>query len=328
MSRLSLTVSIVCEEPGGAPEATLDALAAQSLAPDELLVLCSAGAGALAERIHRALAGWGELLCAAGPLAGAPGRNVVAKLSGGDVLVCLEPGLAPGPGFLEHGLAAFDDPRVGLVGGLIVPTGTAATQPSARGAYLSRSRRPLDAPIDAEGGRRPVLSAPLEAAFYSRRMLDDVADEAGPFDEALEPAYAALELGWRAWRAGWEAWIEPAAVASLPTPPRPADPAALARTIASRHLSCLRHDRLSGLLTDAPFLLAGELRAHAALLRAGPARLWRALREGALDRRRARQRRRSDAARRGLWGPWSRELPPRGVWRGAQRAGAGRTGGS
>jgi hypothetical protein len=146
-----------------------------------------------------------------------------------------------------------------------------------------------------------------------------VADESGPFDEALTPRLAALELGWRAWRAGWSARVVTSArgsVAHARAEPGGAEPRLAA--VLGRHLMMLRHDRPAALLADAPWLAAAEVRELLSLLAAGPGRPLQLLRAGTVARRRVRERRRADASRRGTWGPWRRDVPPRGVWREAR----------
>jgi GT2 family glycosyltransferase len=320
---------VVCAEADDRPEATLRSLREQTRAPDETVVLCDAATGSLARRVHDELAGRGRVLCARGPLRGAPGRNVGVQVTAGALVALLEPGVVLAPDLLERLAGAFSDPRVGLAAGGVELAGAAAGRPLARGAFLSRARRPLDAALPAEADLRPILATPPEVGVFARAMLEDVADEGSPFDEALDRGYCALELGWRAWRAGWTGVIDPEARAILAEPaPQPAGSEPAARAIASRHLALLRHDRPSGWLLDGPWVLCGELQAHAAVLRRRPALLVQLLREGTVARRRARARRRTDASREGCWGRWRTTVPPRGAWRLSRPSSPDASGGS
>lgn len=329
MSAPTLSALIVCAGAADRPEGTLRSLREQTCPPERTVALCDASTGRLPARVHEQLAGQGEVLCAPGPLRGARGRNLGVQITRGDLLVIVEPGVLLAPDFLERLAGAFSEPRVGLAGGGLELGGAGTGGPVAPGAFLSRSRLPLDAELAADTAPRPVLAVPPEAAVYARSMLEDVSDEGSPFDESLDPRYCALELGWRAWRAGWTGVVDPGARASLPDARgQGCEPAAEARAIASRHLALMRHDRPSAWVLDAPWMLCGEIRAHAAVLRRQPGLLVELIREGTVDRRRARARRRADASREGRWGRWRSGAPPRGAWRPPRRDPADGPGGS
>jgi GT2 family glycosyltransferase len=313
---------IVCARPDDRPETTVRSLLAQTAPPGDVVVLCDPAAPWIAQRLYRELGGRVRVLCAPGPLGGGSGLNVGTQLPEGDAVLVAEPGVSLAPDFLERLRRPLkDDPRVGLVGGVMAPP-EAGRQPGvARGAFLGRSREPLDAPGDGLPAVVPVLSVPPEVSLLRRELLADVADEAGPFDAELDARHGALELGWRAWRAGWSAVVVTAARASVAhAPAAPAGLEARLAAIRSRHLVSLRHDRLSALAVDAPWLLAVELRHLLGLGLSAPRALLHLAREGTVARRRARARRRLDASRGGTWGAWRSGPPPRGVWR-ATRSG-------
>ncbi|MDH3284160.1 MAG: glycosyltransferase family 2 protein [Acidobacteriota bacterium] len=247
--------------------------------------------------------------------------------AGTDFVLLLNPDARLAPTFLEHALPAFDEPRTGIVAGRLMRTGGKTVDTS--GQFLARSRKTIDRgyglPYDPARDRAgPVLSACGAAALYRRSMLDDVAD---PDGAVLDPDYFAfnedLELGWRAWRAGWRAVHVPSAVAEHGraggatsgrlglTFHRSA--AVTAHVVKNRWLSMIRHDRLRAVLRDLPSIAGRDLALLSALTLARPRaylHLWRW--SGAA--RRALDKRRADAGRRGRWGAWRREVPPRGVW--------------
>ena len=142
----------------------------------------------------------------------AGGYNSALPMARGEFVLLLNPDARLAADFLERALPAFDDPRVGLVSGLLVrPDGDTV---DSSGQFLARSRRPIDRGFDEtldpqRDAPGPVLGVCGAAALYRAAMIEDISEPGSP-DEALElfdPDFFAffedLEVAWRAWRAGW-----------------------------------------------------------------------------------------------------------------------------
>lgn len=322
MSVHSISAVVVWPDGSASPEATLRSLLEQTEPVGEVVALVEATRDMVPCHLGRAFGTHVKICCAPGPLADGRGWNLGLQLVSGDLVLLVAPGVVLDPSFVAEALLAFDDPRTGLVTGRLLADPDRPGGRAAAGVFLSRSREPLEADL-AGGPRRAVrvLAPPVGATIIRRAMLEDIADEPGPFDPALGAPLAVLEFGWRAWRAGWRCVAAPGAVAERkreePGGGRgAADPlGALIATVRGRHATMLRHDSLRSLLLDSPFVLVREL---ALALRVGalsPSALVTEVWDGGLTYARARERRRADAARRGAWGSWSRDVPPRGVWR-------------
>lgn len=195
------------------------------------------------------------------------------------------------PAFLEQLASGTpQDDRIGMIcGKLLRPDGRTI---DSTGQFLSRARTAHErgyGQIDRGQFDQPgaVFSVPGACALYRRAMLDALAAGGQCFDETLGTYLEDLELGWRAQRAGWRASYVPTAVAyhargatAKTKPPRwrwlrryylPWLPPALqARYVRNRYRLIRRHDTLSGLLRNAPWLLAYELRMWGYLLSVSP----------------------------------------------------------
>lgn len=307
-------------------EAVESALA-QSRRADEILVLDNDSRDGTPDLVEALFGSRVRLLSFPRNYGYGGGFNRGLRIAGGEFVLLLNPDVRLRPDFLEQALGAFEDPRVGIVAPRLMRADGRTVDST--GQFLARSRKtvdrgygePHDPARDREG---PVLSACGAAPLYRRRMIEDISDGAAFFDEDYFAFREDLEVGWRAWRAGWRAVARPRAVAThLRSGGRRAGRLGLAFTrpeqltahvIKNRHLSLVRHDHWGALLRDAPWVLSRECAQLAAVAFTRPGvfrRLWgyRAL------LRRAWSKRRGDARRRGEWGRWRRETPPRGVWR-------------
>lgn len=291
----------------------------------EVIVLDNHSADGTALDLARRFAGRIQVVRAERNTGFAEGCNRLIALARGDFLLLLNPDARLDPDYLERALPAFQDPRVGLVSGLLLREDRRTVDSS--GQFLSRSRKvidrgfgkPADARRDAPG---PVLSVCGAAALYRREMVAALGDGTAFFDPDYFAFFEDLEAGWRAWRAGWKAVCVPEARAVHQRSggaargwglafSRPDD--ILAHIVLNRWLMILRHDSASSFLRDLPWIAGRDLALFAALALRRPrvlGKLW-SLR-GSL--RRAWGRRAADRRRRGTWGAWSRRVPPRGIW--------------
>lgn len=300
---------------------------AQTAGPLDVLVCDNASADGTPWRVARRFGERVRVVCYERNTGYAEGHNRAIALSDAPFVVVLNPDVRLAPTFIERALAAFDDPRVGIVAGRLMRADGVTVDST--GQFLARARRPIDRgfgrPLDpARDVAGPVLGACGAAAVYRRAMIDDIADDGAFFDEDYFAYFEDLEVAWRAWRAGWKAVHVPDAEAihlrgggaprgrlgmmfDRPTP-------VLAHIVKNRYLAMLRHDRPAALLRDLPHVAAREVAQWALILGTRPAvvrELWR-VREAFA---RAWHKRRADRARGGRWGAWRRDVPPRGMWR-------------
>ena len=257
----------------------------------------------------------------------AGGYNRALRLAEGEILVLQNPDVRLDPGFADAVREAFAaDPRVGIVAPLLLRPDRRTVDSS--GQFLARSRKTIDRgygrPHDPRRDRPgPVLSACGAAACYRREMVEDIADGPDLFERDYFAWHEDLEVGWRAWRAGWQAVHVPRARAvHLRTGGRRGGiggltfelpPHLLAHVLKNRYLAMIRHDRLAAILLDLPWILAREAAQWSLVLAKRPAVL-REVRKWRRPFRRALARRREDRDRTGRWGPWRRDVPPRGTW--------------
>lgn len=308
---------------------------AQTVAGVEVVVLDNDSSDGTVREVERHFAGRVRIIQFERNLGYTGGYNRALALGQSPFVLLLNPDARLAPDFLEKALPAFDDPRVGIVAGRLMRADRVTVDST--GQFLGHSRRvvdrgygqPWDPSRDQAG---PVLSACGAAALYRREMVRDIADGADFFDPDFFAFHEDLEVGWRAWRAGWKAVHVPAALAVhlraggvgagrvKLTLARSADVTFWA--VRNRYLTLWRHDRIGALLVDLPFVLARELAVFGMLLLHRPAvlkRLWREREPFA----RARDKRQIDRRRKGVWGPWTDKVPPRGIGR-LGRGGSGR----
>ncbi len=254
------------------------------------------------------------------------GYNRGFRLARGRFLLAVNPDVRLAPDFVQRALGAFEDPRVGLVAGRLLREDGVLVDST--GQFLGRNRKTIDrgygeARKSASGLPGTVLSACGAAALYRREMLEDVADGHAYFDQDYFAFHEDLELGWRAWRAGWKAVHVPRAEAThLRSSGRKAGrlgltferpPEVIAHIVKNRYLTMLRHDRFGAVLRDLPWILLWEFKSLAALLVFRP-QVFRQLWATRAAFRKMWAKRRADRTRSGIWGPWRRSVPPRGIW--------------
>lgn len=325
-------------------EGAVESALAQTLPGVEVLVIDNASEDGTAALLQERFGSRARVVTNASNLGYVGGYNSALPLARGEFVLLLNPDARLEADFLERALPAFEDPRVGLVSGLLLrPNGVTV---DSSGQFLAHSRRPIDRGFDrafdpTRDTQGPVLGVCGAAALYRLDMVRDVSEPAEHGEDAhfFDPDYFAffedLEVAWRAWRAGWLAVHVPEARAvhmrgggeerplfgmmfkhSTPV---------LAHIVKNRYLTMLRHDRIGALLVDLPFVLAREVAQWVAILLTRPAVIGRLWAERATFTRALRKRRR-DRRRRGRWGTWRDGVPERGAWRnsgsvaGAERA--------
>jgi GT2 family glycosyltransferase len=232
----------------------------------------------------------------------------------GEWVVLLNPDVFMSPGYVESAVRALSEggeeygAATGKLlrgaGDAIVPTRTI----DSKGIRMTRSGRHLDIgageeDVEAETAPREVFGVSGAAAVYRRAMLDDVALEGRPFDEAFFAYREDADLAWRARLFGWRSLYVPEAVAwhvRRVTPERRSDlpPEINMHSVKNRFLLRLKNEALGVALHNFPFeLLRDAAVAGAALTVERSSRpalgwLWKNRREVMRQRREIQRRRR------------------------------------
>jgi GT2 family glycosyltransferase len=183
-------------------------------------------------------------------------------------------------------------PECGMLSGKILrPDGK--TLDSA-GQFLGRERRPRERGYGrADRGQYErmelVFSVCGAAAFYRRKMLDQIAFDGQYFDESYFAFHEDLDVGWRAQLAGWRCVYEPRAVAfhergGTASPERRSlllrgrqftrRPLGIKyHIVKNRYMTIAKNDILESALADALVILAFEILLWLAVVATSPALL-------------------------------------------------------
>jgi len=232
---VSIAVTIVTYDSAALLARCLDAVAAQTHAPREVVVLDnrSSDASAAIARAHGAVTRLVESPSNTG-FAGGQNRAIAATTA--DWVLTLNPDVVLDPGFLAELAArvassAASAParsarsdvaalgtlcgkllRLGDDGAPVVPPRIDST-----GIVFTRSFRHLDrGSEEPDDGRyaieEPVFGATAAAALYRRAMIDDVSVEGEFFDEAFFAYREDADVAWRAQLLGWDCLYVPTAL--------------------------------------------------------------------------------------------------------------------
>lgn len=206
----------------------------------------------------------------------------------GDFVLCLNDDIVLSRFYVEEALKAIGlDARIGSVSGCLVREDGVTLDST--GLFLVRSRKPLDRGYgkkisQADSREGYIFGVNGAAAFYRRKMLEDIRVGEEYFDEDFGIYYDDLDIAWRAHRQGWRAYYCPQALAhhkrggSTRLPAQPGlkffEKFALAniskelkiRLIRNRYATIIKNDRLSRFLMDLPWILFYELRLWGYLL--------------------------------------------------------------
>jgi GT2 family glycosyltransferase len=200
----------------------LDALAAQSAPPDEVVVVDNASQDdslALARR-HPVVS---RVIANAGNVGFAAGQNQAIAATSGAWVLTLNPDVVLDAGFLSvlGPFAARPRPlgtlcgkllRLGSDGRPVVPARLDST-----GIEFTRGFRHFDrGSEEPDDGRYAseelVFGATAAAALYRRDMIEDVAIDGEFFDEAFFAYREDADVAWRAQLLGWDCLYVPAAL--------------------------------------------------------------------------------------------------------------------
>jgi len=192
-------------------EACLEAVAAQTLQPTEMIIVDDGSTDGTARWLtdHAPQARVEQLVEQQG-FAVAVNRGI--RVSSSPLIALLNVDTIPAPDWLERLVAAIsDDPRrPGSVASKMVQLSEPGLVDNAGDTfsrYGSARKRGHGEPENAWTTREPVLSACAGAALYRRELLEEV----GRFDETYESYFEDVDLGLRARSQDYECLFEPAA---------------------------------------------------------------------------------------------------------------------
>ncbi len=137
--------------------------------------------------------------------------------SKGNFILCLNNDVVLDKDYLKEALRAIGvDSKIGIVSGKILRMNKKTIDST--GLFVGRNRKPLE-----RGYGKPdkgqyeesgyIFGASGACAFFRKRMLADIKDGNGYFDETFGMYYEDLDLCWRAQKKGWGAYYVPGAIA-------------------------------------------------------------------------------------------------------------------
>ncbi|HAJ56762.1 MAG TPA: hypothetical protein DCL35_03205 [Candidatus Omnitrophica bacterium] len=208
-------------------------------------------------------------------------NNEGIRISSGEYVLCLNDDVALSPSYIDEAVKIMEaDSAFGMLSGcLFRPDGKTV---DSAGLVWSKCRKPHDRGYGMKPSKPypagPVFGVNGAAAFYRRKMLEEVKDVGGYFDESYGIYYEDLDLSWRARRMGWKAVFNPASVAihkrgattrieesGLPGffsrfafVKLPHD--LKVRHVRNRYATMIKNDRLWAFLLDLPWILFYEAR--------------------------------------------------------------------
>lgn len=223
MSAAEVSVAIVSFESERFLRPCLDSLAAQTLAPHDVVVIDNASRDASAEiarrhpvvtrvEVNRSNVGF------------AAGQNQAIRATRDAWVLTLNPDVVLAPSFLGElaERARRAAPDLGTLCGKLLRLGDdlAPAEPAvidSTGIVFTRDFRHLDRGSQTlDDGRfereEPVFGASAAAALYRRAMIDDVSIEGEFFDEAFFAYREDADVAWRAQLLGWSCLYVPSAV--------------------------------------------------------------------------------------------------------------------
>lgn len=210
----SVSIVIVNWNGGRVTGACLDALRAQSVVPDEIVVVDNASTDGSPEVIADAYPGV-RLIRQVTNTGFAAGANTGIRASSGELVVTLNNDTVPAPGWLAALVVPFAaNPRLGSTMSTML-FAHAPDRIASAGLRVTRGGVAFD---DLLGYRftarhtspRRIFGPSAGAAAYRRTLFDD----AGYFDEAFFMYLEDVDLAWRARLRGWESLHVPLATVS------------------------------------------------------------------------------------------------------------------
>jgi GT2 family glycosyltransferase len=206
---MTVSVIIVTVRAKDYIRSCLDSLFKQTLTPYEIIVVDNSALTGFAQEINR-------LYPSVKVISGAPGlfytggMNKAIALSAGEFVLCLNDDVILDKEFIRRAYEGFlISQDIGSVSGKILRADGKTLDST--GLFLSAWRtakergygRPDTGQFDKDGYVFGVSGA---AAFYRRKMLEEIKEAGDYFDSRFKMFYEDLDLAWRANKKGWRSY--------------------------------------------------------------------------------------------------------------------------
>lgn len=194
----------------------LDSVKAQSYTNLEVIVIDNSLNADFSAKIHQTFT-FVKLYSSPQNLYYGVSLNKGIELSQGEFVLCLNDDVILDKDFIHQALKGFlISSQIGLVSGKLLRNGGKILDSS--GLFLSVWRTAKErgygkrdlGRFEKEGFVFGVSGA---AAFYRRKMLDEIKEQGGYFDPSFGMFYEDLDISWRAKKKGWRAYYIPTALA-------------------------------------------------------------------------------------------------------------------
>jgi len=205
-------------------------------------------------------------------------QNLGIEASRGDYILCLNSDCVLDKDYLSIMAAAMHiEEKIGMVSGKILRIDKKTIDST--GLFVGRNRKAIERGYDREDkGQydKPgyVFGVSGACAFFRRKMLAEIKDKHGYFDERFGAYYEDLDLCWRANKKGWKAYYDPKAVAyharggtaagrdnrgkALIFPYISRD--LKKRYIVNKYRCIVKNDSIFGFLANLPFILWHDIK--------------------------------------------------------------------
>ena len=218
--------------------------------------------------------------------------NQGIEISKGNFILCMNNDAELEKDYLKEALSAIGkDEKIGMVSGKILRMDKRTIDST--GLFLGRSRKAIErgyGRLDRGQYDEPgyIFGVSGSCAFFRRRMLEDIRDENGYFDERFGMYYEDLDLCWRAQKKGWKAYYNPKAVAyhvrggtAITDRKRQQSQRCRCRAglnlpyisdelkrryIKNRHMCMKKNDTLAGYIANLPFIIAYDIKIRSFIL--------------------------------------------------------------
>ncbi len=276
MSNQLVSIIIVTAGSGKYIFHCLDSIKNQSYSDFETIVISNSTNSKLAEDIKK-LYPKIILYTPSENLFYANALNKGISLSKGEFILCLNDDTILDKDFISSAIKGFDiNPRIGMISGKILRFDKKTIDSTGLFLTICRAAKERgygkpDKGQYAAGGY--IFGVSGSAAFYRRRMLEQIKINSEYFDSDFYFYYEDLDIAWRAFNSGWKAYFIPEAVIYHKRGGTAGNNKAkiikfarfsindtlLFHLIKNRHLTMLKNDNLVRLFLLSPFIAFYDL---------------------------------------------------------------------
>src|SRR3989338_5887683 len=206
-----------------------------------------------------------------------PALNLGISKSRGEFVLCLNDDVIMDEGFIENALRGFSvNKKIGMVGGKLLRSNRKTIDSA--GLFLSRWRTAEERGYGLRDRgqfekEEYVFGVNGAAAFYRKKMLDEIKLGSEYFDSDFHIFYEDLDVAWRAQNSGWRGYYIPSAVAyhirggtvrrqeglDKPYARRYLNDVLQVDLIKNRYFTIIKNESFPGLLIHLPCILLYDL---------------------------------------------------------------------